>query len=68
METRDLSDEELLGGLRDHQRLRSRIAALLELAQGTNADPGAYSVASPSWGPICPTPRPWTSGGSTREQ
>ena len=36
METRKISDEELLNGLRGQPRLRSRIAALLELAQGSN--------------------------------
>jgi len=38
METRALSDEALLSGLREHPRLRSRIASLLELAQGAKAE------------------------------
>jgi hypothetical protein len=38
METRDLSDEELLRGLQNHLHLRSRIPALRELAQGTNSE------------------------------
>lgn len=38
METRELSDEELLSGLREQPKLRSRITALLELAQGSNAE------------------------------
>jgi len=38
METSKLSDEALLRGLRQHPQLRERIAALLELAQGTNAE------------------------------
>ena len=36
METNTLSDEALVSGLRQHPRLRSRVAALLELAQGAN--------------------------------
>ena len=38
METRKISDEELLNGLRAQPRLRNRIAALLELAQGSNEE------------------------------
>ena len=54
METRDLSDEGLLSGLCDHTCLRSRIAALLELAQDTNselerADDAQDSLAINRW-------------------
>lgn len=38
METSALSDEALLRGLRQHPHLRSRIGALLELAQGTRPE------------------------------
>ena len=38
METSTVSDEALLRGLHEHPQLRSRIAALLELAQGTNSE------------------------------
>ena len=38
METREISDEALLNGLRDQPRLRSRIAGLLELAQGSKEE------------------------------
>ena len=38
METREISDEELLNGLRAQPRLRSRMVALLELAQGSKGE------------------------------
>jgi len=38
METRTVSDEALINGLRQHPQLRERIASLLELAQGSSPD------------------------------
>lgn len=38
MESSTVSDEEILRGLREHPHIRSRIASLLALAQGTSEE------------------------------